>query len=67
MGAGYAASEEAVAMGLPEQRYTVGMSLGIVDNTTLYLAYRIDNDYEVSDGGTGEDAQAASMKVAVKF
>jgi len=66
-GAGYAASEEALAMDLPKERYTVGMSLGIVDNTTLYLEYRVDNDYEVSDGGTGEDAQAASLKVAVTF
>ena len=64
---GYQGTDEAIAMELPETRYTSSLSLGIYDNTTLSFEYALEEDYDEADGGTGEDAIRATMQLAVEF
>jgi hypothetical protein len=64
---GYQGTDEALALGLPEERYLVAASLGIFDNTALSLEWAHDEDYDDSDGGTGKDSDSATMQLAVEF
>jgi hypothetical protein len=41
--------------------------VGILDNTSLALEYLSDEDYSGNDGGTGNDADAATLQLAVEF
>jgi hypothetical protein len=79
---GYQATEEALALGLPEERYLVAMSLGIFDNTTFSLEWAHDEDYDDGDfsatcldddgnvigcNGSNNDADTLTMQLAVEF
>ena len=39
----------------------------IYKNTTVSLEYAVDDDYDVEDGGSGEDAESASLVLAITF
>lgn len=54
-------------MGLPEERFGTAIRMCVFKNTSLSLEYLHDEDYDKSDGGTGNDADAATMQVAVEF
>ena len=60
-------SIEAQALGLPESRFLVGFSIGFADGVVLTLEYRRDNDYGTGAGGTGNAANAATMRLAAEF
>lgn len=60
-------SIEAQALGLPESRFLVGFSIGFADGVGLTLEYRRDNDYGTGAGGTGNAANAATMRLAAEF
>ena len=60
-------SIEAQALGLPESRFLVGFSIGLADGVGLALEYRRDNDYGTGAGGTGNAANAATMRLAAEF
>lgn len=64
---GYQTTDEALALGLPEERYLGAVSMEIFANTSLALEYLHDEDYGVSEGGTGENAHAATVQLAVGF
>lgn len=64
---GYQLTDEAVALGLPEDRYLGAVSMAFFDNTSLAFEYLHDEDYGESDGGTGDDADSATMQLAVEF
>lgn len=64
---GYQGTEESLQIGLPEERYLGAVSIGIFERTTLAFEYLHDEDYEESEGGTGEDANAVTVKLAVEF
>ncbi|MFC1513218.1 LbtU family siderophore porin [Thermodesulfobacteriota bacterium] len=64
---GYQASDEAVALGLAESRYLGSVGVGLMDYTSLAFEYVHAEDYELSDGGTGNDAQSVTMQLAVEF
>jgi len=64
---GYQGTDEAVAIGLPEARILAGLSVGIYDNTTFSLEYARDEDYDVSDSGTGKDADRVTLQLALEF
>jgi hypothetical protein len=65
---GYQGLKEAgLALLLPETRYLATASVEIFDNTTLSLEYAFDEDYEVTDGGTGKDGHSAILQLAVEF
>ncbi|KAA6187046.1 LbtU family siderophore porin [Thiohalocapsa marina] len=65
--AAYQTTEQALALELPEERWLVGISVGIFDNTALSLEYSYDTDYGTSDGGTGETGSALVAQLAVEF
>ncbi|MEX2617843.1 MAG: LbtU family siderophore porin [Alphaproteobacteria bacterium] len=60
-------TEEALALGLPEYRYGGAITVGIVEHVAVTAEYLHDEDYEISNGGTGEDAHTATLKLAVDF
>jgi hypothetical protein len=43
------------------------VGVGIMDNTSLALEYLSDEDYSVNEGGTGNDANGATVQLAVEF
>ena len=61
------ASEEALALSMPETRYGASVTVQMVPNYSTTLEYLHDNDYSTSDGGTGEDGHTATVKVAAEF
>jgi hypothetical protein len=64
---GYQQTSEAVALGFPESRLSFGVSVGIVKNTTLSFEWAHDEDYDISDGGTGKKGDKALLQLAVDF
>ena len=64
---GYQGTDEAVAFGLPEELYIGAISMELFDHTYLALEYFHAEDYDTSDGGTGDDADVATMQLAVEF
>ncbi len=49
----YQETNEAVALGLPESRLSLALSIDLVENTTLSLEWVHDKAYSTADGGTG--------------
>lgn len=71
---GYQGTDEAIGlkdprsgMQLPASRLLGTVAMEIYKNTTVSLEYAVDNDYDVDEGGTGEDAESASLVLALKF
>lgn len=64
---GYQGTDEALTLELPEKRYVGTMSLELFANTNLAFEYFHDADYDEGDGGTDEDADSATLQVAVEF
>ncbi len=64
---GYQGSDEAVNVGLAENRFITALSVGIFKNTTLTAEYFRDEDYSTAEGGTGNDADTATLRLAVEF
>lgn len=60
-------TDEAASLGLPESRFAVGLRSAVMDNTSVGLEFRWDEDYSQSDGGTGNDAVTLSAQLAVAF
>ncbi len=60
-------TKEAVALGLPEVRYGGAVTLALAENAALTAEFLHDADYEPVDGGTGEDGDTATLKLAVEF
>lgn len=64
---GYQETDEAQDLGLPEERFQAGLSVGIYDATTLSFEYQHNEDYDVNDGGTGNDGHTITTQLAVEF
>lgn len=60
-------SDEALAVELPESRYSIALSSEIMKNTSLAAEWRYDDDYAVADGGTGKSANQFTFQLAVEF
>ncbi|MBK1708659.1 LbtU family siderophore porin [Marichromatium gracile] len=65
--AAYQGTTEAVALELPEERWLVGVSVGVLDNTAVSLEWSHDTDYDRAEGGTGESGNTILAKLAVEF
>jgi hypothetical protein len=61
------ASEEALALSLPEYRYGASATVQVFSNYSTTLEYLHDEDYSTSDGGTGNDGHTATLKIAAEF
>lgn len=64
---GYQKSWEAVALELPEHRYIASAAIVIFDGTTLAFEYYHDEDYSLSDGGTGNSGNGFTTRLAYEF
>ncbi|MBI5557235.1 MAG: LbtU family siderophore porin [Deltaproteobacteria bacterium] len=60
-------TDEALALGLPEDRYMAAVRMFLLSNTSVALEYLHDEDYDLAAGGTGDDGDSATMQVAVEF
>ena len=64
----YQETDEAVALELPEERIAVGLSVEVMENTTLSFEWAHDDDYSAADGGSGEnDGGTFTGQLAVEF
>lgn len=64
---GYQETDEALALGLPEERFMLGFSVEMMEGVTLAIEGAFDDDYSVSDGGTGKDAEIVTVQLASEF
>lgn len=64
---GFQGTDEAVGLGLPEQRILAAVSLGIYENTALSFEWAYDEDYDMGDGGSGNDGNVVTAQLAVEF
>ena len=60
-------TDEALALELPEKRYGGAITVGVMEHTAVTAEYLHDEDYGVSDGGTGKSGHTATLKLAVDF
>ena len=60
-------TKEALALGLPEQRYGAAVTVGIVDHFSVTGEFLHDEDYSVSEGGTGNSGHTATLKLAAEY
>jgi hypothetical protein len=63
----YQTTDDAVALGLPENRYSVSAGTTIVENVAVTIEYWYDEDYDESDGGTDDDANSIVAQISVFF
>ncbi|MBK1731421.1 LbtU family siderophore porin [Thiococcus pfennigii] len=63
----YQGTREALGIELPKERWLVGWSVEIFDNTALSFEWAHDSDYGQSDGGTGKSADSFVAQLAVEF
>ena len=63
----YQTTDDAVALGLPENRYAVSAGATIVENVAVTIEYWYDEDYDESDGGTDDDANSIAAQITVFF
>ena len=64
--AGYQATDEALALELPETRILAAVQTAIFSNTTLGLQFARDEDYSLG-GGTGKDTNTVTVQLALDF
>lgn len=60
-------TEEALALGLPETRYGGAVTVAIVEHFAITGEYLRDEDYAVSEGGTGNSGHTAPLKLAAEY
>ncbi len=60
-------TEEALELGLPENRLLAGVSVRILENTSLSLEWAREEDYGTGTGGTGEKADSFTLQLAAEF
>ncbi|OGT18885.1 MAG: hypothetical protein A2V90_02560 [Gammaproteobacteria bacterium RBG_16_57_12] len=61
------ATDESQALGLPETRALLGLSMELYEATCLAAEFARDEDYSVNDGGTGNSANTFTLQLAVSF
>jgi len=71
---GYQQTDEAFALGLAKERILATIGVEIWENTSLAFEYLHEEDYSAQDystvieaSGTGNDANAATLQLAVEF
>lgn len=64
---GYQHSHEAVAIGLPKDRWLVGYDVEVWRNTNFGVEWDHDNAYSRSHGGTSDNTNLWTLRGGVKF
>ncbi|MGH1428112.1 MAG: LbtU family siderophore porin [Arenicella sp.] len=65
--AAYQTTDDALVLELPESRVLVGLGVDINDHFSVGVEYARDSDYDVNDGGTGEDSNAFTVQFAASL
>lgn len=63
----YQGTDEALAIGQPEERYMVGLSMALTEYVGVGVEWAHDQDYDVADGGTGNSADTFTAQLAIGF
>jgi hypothetical protein len=63
----YQQSGEALALELPAQRLSAAATVTVIDGTTIGIEGFFDQDYQESDGGTGEEGYGCIARLAYAF
>jgi hypothetical protein len=58
---------EAFALGLPETRSLIALSVAVMDNAAVSIEYATAADYSTADGGSGESGNAVTLQLAAEF
>ena len=66
LAAGYQGTDNCVGI-LPESRYLGSVGIALCDYLGIALEYAHDEDYDVNDGGTGNDADIVTLQIALEF
>jgi len=64
---GYQKTREGLALELPEERYMASVGVGMTENTSLAFEYLHDEDYNSSDGGTGDKQDMVTLQLAIEL
>ena len=64
--AGYQGTDSCGGM-LPENRYLGTVSIALCDYVGLAMEYFHDEDYDINEGGTEDDADTITLQLAVEF
>ena len=64
---GYQTTDEALALGLPETKMLLAVSVEVMQDTALSFEVANSEDYGTSVGGTGKNANSLTVQFAVGF
>lgn len=64
---GYQWSDEAMALGLPEQRVLASTGVTLIEGLRVIGEYYHDWDYDLEDGGSDESADGVALRLAYEF
>ena len=60
-------TEDAVLLELPETRWLVGLSVGLVDGVALGFEWKRDTSYDEAEGGDGKNSDAFTTLLSAEF
>ena len=60
-------TEDAVLLELPETRWLVGLSVGLVDGVALGFEWKRDTSYDKAEGGDGKNSDAFTTLLSAEF
>ncbi|MEG3638207.1 LbtU family siderophore porin [Magnetococcus sp. PR-3] len=63
----YSGSDASKAVGLVSRRLALHANVDVIDNTTVQMEWSRDFDYEATEGGSGNDADTATLRLKVSF
>ncbi len=64
---GYQGTREALALGLPASRVLAALAVEVMKGTTLAIEGVRDEDYSVTEGGSGESSNSMTVQLALEF
>jgi len=67
LGVALQSTDEAVGLGLPKDKTLLALSVNLQEYTALTFEYATSTDYDLADGGTGQDATSYTFQLAVGF
>jgi len=65
--ASYQTTDDSLALELPETKFLLGLGVEFNDHFGLILEYANEEDYDVNEGGTGDEADTLTAQLAVNF
>ncbi len=63
----YQTTSDALTLGLPKYRTVIGLSMRLIENSTLNIEHWKDQDYSNNVGGSGASRSKSTIQLAVTF